>query len=173
MGCVEDSSLSCFAATGFNCDGGVPPDVAFPGLICSAAVISGIDGASYCCSPSGASLPPQPPSGDGCAADSTITGCPAGAAGYLCTDTPTPSHANPGLLCQPPTEVATGFDYCCFTTTGTTCAVDPTLIACSAGSDPYGCTEADSPQDDTNMGLVCSPGAAGANGGTIYCCTTP
>jgi hypothetical protein len=174
MGCVEDPTLSCSAAsTGYDCYEGVSPDVAFPGLTCSTPIGLGIDGSSYCCSAGSTHSPPQPPSGDGCVADSTITGCPAGAEGYLCTDTPTPSQANPGLLCQPPTQVATGFDYCCFATTGTTCASDPTLTVCSAGSDPYACTELDSPEQDTNMGLVCSPGMPGTSGTTTYCCTTP
>jgi hypothetical protein len=61
---------------------------------------------SYCCNAATTS--------NGCMADSTVTGCPAGADGYSCTGSTSPETMN--LLCGAGTAGANGAtDYCCTT----------------------------------------------------------
>jgi hypothetical protein len=165
-GCMTDSAVACAAPTvGYSCTGGVMPIAADATMLsCGAGANEGNGSLGYCCNPEGSTTT------DTCAPDSTVTGCGTGGTGYSCTGTATPSSVAP-VLCEPPTTGATATDYCCYAAAGSTCAADPTVTGCAAGSSGFTCTGADSPETDTNMALLCGMGTGGA-GGTPYCCTS-
>ena len=109
---------------------------------------------------------------DQCSADSTVL-CSQGS-GYSCAGQQTPAQTDSTLVCSTGTAGNAGSTlYCCATggTVSGTCAPDPTVANCAAGSAGYSCTGSDTPpQADT--ALSCGSGIPGNAGSTLYCCTT-
>ena len=166
-GCTTDSAVACTAPTvGYSCTGGSTPTASdSTPLSCGAGADEGNGALGYCCNPEGSTTT------DTCAADSTVTGCGTGGTGYSCTGAATPTSVA-SVLCEAPTTGATATDYCCYpVSAGGSCASDPTVTGCPAGSSGFSCTGADSPETDTNMALLCGTGTGGA-GGTPYCCAS-
>lgn len=111
------------------------------------------------------------PTGNSCAADTTVTGC-LGSDGYSCAagDAP-PDSADPTLICSAPNVDGADDTYCCYTSPtfpAGTCAYDSSLdAACTPDSLGYSCQGTDTP-DQTDTSLTCSPD----QGSGDFCCTT-
>lgn len=154
-GCVGGS-------TGYTCVGTATPDAT---LDCSAGVPGVGQTTVYCCGGTSAGS---------CAADTTVTGCATGSAGYSCSGVARPD-ADGTLQCSSGVPTADGAStaYCCYSapTATSTCTVDSTVTGCTGGSYGFACTGTDTPAD-SNTSLVCGPGAAGNDGNTLYCCAS-
>lgn len=158
--CSSDPSLACVSgSSGWSCTGAAQPEDARPDLICSVDNGAG----QFCCYASGNS----------CTFDSSVA-CSRGASGYSCNagDTP-PDAVDSSLVCSVPTAAGSLDLYCCYTevvlVSAVTCAQDPSVPGCVAGSYGFSCTGADSPDTDFSN-VTCSAGVATASA-TLYCCS--
>jgi hypothetical protein len=102
VSCRLDPTVACTSpALGYSCAATSAP---FAALTCSPPSPGNDAGTSvYCC------FPPTT-----CRTDRTVTRCPAGSSGYLCTGTDTPAEDDPRLSCAAGTAADSGTTaYCC------------------------------------------------------------
>lgn len=154
VSCGADSSVTTCqtGSTGYSCSGGAVPDTS---LNCSDPVSDPNGNTDYCCDTGGGS----------CGADSSITTCESGSAGYSCSGGAVPDTS---LNCSDPVADANGnTDYCCATSTAD-CTTDSSVDCSASGATGYSCPTGVTP--DSSAG-TCSDPTATANGDT-YCCTT-
>lgn len=150
-GCDQGSvSYSCV---------GDRPDDGDANLVCSSGTPAAEGAALYCCAP-------YAQADSECTVDTTIDGCDAMAIGFACTGSVTPSDADPTIACGSALAGADGAQrYCCNTAaTIPTCAIDPTVTACTGIAVGYSCAGTDSPFAG-NPAFACAPEGAGG-----YCC---
>jgi hypothetical protein len=161
--CSADSTVSCPGSTGYSCTGVDSPDESDPTLSCGDGVSGGNSETDYCCATTTTSS---------CAPDSSVVGCTGGSFGFSCTSTDTPSDGDSSLDCSDPIAGSNGGSlFCCvtFTTTGSSCAPDSSVVGCTGDSYGFSCTSTDTPTD-ANASLVCSASTNGPNGELLYCC---
>jgi len=161
--CSLNSAVSCSGgADGYTCTGAALPSDTDASLDCSNGVADGAD-TDFCCLTFTATTT--------CARDATVSSCAPGSYGFSCTGSDTPDQADASLVCSGGVPGNAGSTLFCCSLGGTTtpsCAQDPAVTGCLAGSMGYSCVGSDTPEQSDGS-LVCSTGTPG-NGNTEYCC---
>ncbi len=173
-GCTADQSIvGCTGGSfGFSCTGDVNPQSGDSSLVCSTGTPSGSE-TIFCC----ASY--EPPSGNTCMQDGTVTGCTGSSIGFSCSGSDNPTQVSPSLTCSTGTPGGAGTQYCCAPAATPTPTPTPTAmcgidaaVTCVAPSAGYSCTGGVSPMQ-SDATLTCGQGTAEADGTTLaYCCNT-
>jgi hypothetical protein len=153
--CRVDTDVVCPGDfVGYSCQGESKPSPS-----CGAGTLESDGEIGYCCGVSVAA---------GCVIDTTL-GC-VESSGYSCTGGVRPDTTDQSLVCSAGVAGPSADErYCCVGVTGT-CAADPNVAGCTAGSYGFSCTGADTPAE-TQTSLVCSSATRGPNDESLYCCS--
>jgi hypothetical protein len=119
-----------------------------------------------------ATLNETPASGGDCAQDTSVVGCVGDSKGYSCSGVVRPDQRNAALSCSAGAAGAAGSTlYCCVDVAfaSNTCSADVTVVGCGGTALGFSC-QGDVRPDQTDSSLVCSQGAQGSGGETLYCC---
>jgi hypothetical protein len=159
--CSVDAGVACTGnSVGYSCQGDATPQQTDSSITCGAGVTEADGDTGFCCGVQASSA--------ACATDATVV-CTDGSTGYSC-GTGTPTDSDPTQACGAGVSDNNGnTDYCCVTTTTSSCAPDETVAGCSDGSYGFSCTSTDTPTDG-NSSLTCSDSTAGPDGASLYCC---
>jgi hypothetical protein len=119
-----------------------------------------------------ATLNEAPASGGQCSTDTSVIGCVGSSTGYSCTGGDTPDATDGSLICSAGTAGSAGTtQYCCVDAPleSNACSAASAAVNCGGSSIAFSCQGSGRP-DQTNSSLVCSEGAPGNDGDTVYCC---
>jgi hypothetical protein len=154
--CRIDTDVICPGDfVGYSCQGESKPSPS-----CGAGTLQSDGEIGYCCGVSPAAA---------CVVDTSVS-CTPDASGYSCTGGVRPDATDQSLVCSTGVLGPSADErYCCIGVTGT-CAADPNITGCAAGSHGFSCTGADTPAR-TQTSLVCSSATRGANNELLYCCS--
>ena len=119
-----------------------------------------------------ATLNESPGTTGSCSPDTTVVGCVGDSTGYSCSGVDGPDQGDGSLSCSVGTVGSRGSTlYCCVSVhfASNTCSSASTVVNCGGTAIGFSCEGSGRP-DHTDSSLVCSQGAPGSGGSTLYCC---